>query len=130
MRLLVQLSTNNRNNADNPPEEEIINKLPAIETRVLETYNTEVQSAKSDSDSIKLKLEKDIKKEIDSGFVQQEEGGYKSDSTTWSDYPDNWYPTDTHHYFFYITFESIGIFNRSLEEKLHFIHQSTEEDNK
>jgi hypothetical protein len=75
-----------------------------------------------------LCLQEDIQAVINSGLAQQEEGGYKSDSTAWSDNPDNWYPTNPHQYYFDITFDKFGIFIGEFEDKLHFIHQTTEED--
>jgi hypothetical protein len=59
---------------------------------------------------------------------QQEEGGYKSESTAWSDDPNNWYPTNPHHYYFDITFNKFGIFVGCFEGKLHFLYKSTEEE--
>jgi hypothetical protein len=70
MCLLIQLSTNNHNNTDNPPEEEIIDKLPSIKTGGLETNETESQGAQSNTDSIKVELEEDIKEEINTGLEE------------------------------------------------------------
>jgi hypothetical protein len=57
MGLLVQVSTENCNNADNPPGEEMFNQLPAIETGLIATNDTEVQSVESDTDNTNLDLD-------------------------------------------------------------------------
>jgi hypothetical protein len=123
MRLLVQVSTENRNNADNPPGEAIINQLPANETVLTTTNDTEVQSTRSESDSINSDFGDNIKKEDKVLETEEEVKGYKSDSTAWSDKPENWWPSDPHHYYFEIKFEDFGIFVGDYGDTLRFVHK-------
>jgi hypothetical protein len=118
MRLLVQLPTNkNNNNADNLPEEEVEEELPAIGIGQEDHINTNHQSIQSNTDCIGEELAADIQAEKNTGLAEQQ-GGYKSESTAWSDNPDKWYPTDPHHYYFDITSNKFGILIGAVEDKL------------
>jgi hypothetical protein len=128
MRLLVQVSTENRNNADNPPGEEIINQLPANKTGLIATNDKEVQSTRSETDSVNSDLDQIIKQEFEPDTEQLEEEGYQSESTAWSDKEENWYPTDPHHYYFKLTIEDFGIFVGSYGDTLSFVNKYNPEE--
>jgi hypothetical protein len=128
MRLLVQVPTENRNNTDNPPGEEIINQLPANETGLIATNDTEAQSTRSESDSIKSDLDIQEELESDPEELEEAEEGYQSESTAWSDKEENWWPTDPHHYYFEIDIDDFGIFIGGYGNSFRFVNKYNPEE--